>query len=32
MQKNVLSTKIAPGDLDIAVIGQLPAAQLALDD
>jgi hypothetical protein len=25
-------TKIAPGDLDIAIIGQLPAAQLALDD
>jgi hypothetical protein len=28
----IFLTKIAPGDLDIAVIGQLPAAQLALDD
>jgi hypothetical protein len=30
--RRIFLTKIAPGDLDIAVIGQLPAAQLALDD
>jgi len=28
----IFLTKIAPGDLDIVVIGQLPVAQLALDD
>jgi hypothetical protein len=26
------SRRIAAGDLDVAVIGQLPATQLALDD
>jgi len=30
--RRVLFPQIAPGDLDVAVLGQLPATQLPIDD